>query len=171
VFRLNIGMKKKPRIDKFRLTNKRTGKLASASTWLKDLAACAVLKGDNHGIPTLLPLSDAAKLLIHNELKKFTPHEETSPKPGIESSHSQIRALACLAMPEIADFYLKNAVGDHSSTQINEKGFRHWIIGELANPPSSLNKFLRTHPRFSVLVELNRKDNWWLDRQKRRVNP
>lgn len=171
VLRLNIGMKAKPKYGKYRLTNKRTGKLASSSTWLKDYAACAVIKLENQGIPTLLPQREAHKLLLNNELKPFKRHEKASPKSGTESSHAQLRSLACLAMPEIADFYFKDIVGDREPANFNDKGFRNWIMDELANPLSSLNRFLRTHPKFSVLAELDRKDNWWLDRQKRRVNP
>jgi len=46
----------------FRLVNRRTGRLASSTTWLIDLAAVAVALGDDSGIATLLPRAKAEKL-------------------------------------------------------------------------------------------------------------
>lgn len=168
--RLNIGMASKTQYGKDRLVNKRTGKLASSSTWLVDLAACAVVGGDNSGLPDLLPQQDAKKLMLHNELKKFNHHKSGKAISGDESSHAELRVLACKAIPTIAVFYIHNVVGNRQPAQVNEKGFRVWLMGELSVPSSDLNGFLRKHLQFSALAELKRKDNWWLDRQKQRVN-
>ena len=171
VLRLNNGMATKPQYGEDRLVNKRTGKLASSSTWLLDLAACAVVGGDIKGIPALLPQSEAQKLLVHNELKKFNRHKSVKADSGQESSHADLRVLACKALPTIAVFYIENVVGNRLPSQVNKKGFRGWLLGQLAIPSSALNTFLKNHPEFSALAELKRADNWWLDRQKQRVNP
>jgi len=171
VLRLNVGMKAKPQYGQVRLVNKRTGKLASSSTWLLDLAACAVVGRDSKGIPALLPQSKAKKLLVHNELKKFNRHKSIEADSGQESSHAELRVLAYKALPTIAVFYIQNAVGNRLPSQVNKKGFRGWLISQLAIPNSELNNFLNNHPEFSALAELKRADNWWLDLQKQRVNP
>ena len=171
VLRLNNGMAPKPQYGEDRLVNKRTGKLASSSTWLLDLAACAVVGGDYKGIPALLPQNKAKKLLIHNELKKFKRHKSIEADSGQESSHAALRVLACKALPTIAVFYIQNAVGNRLPSQVNKKGFRGWLMSQLAIPDSALNIFLKNHTEFSALAELKRADNWWLDLQKQRVNP
>lgn len=168
--RLNTGMTTKPQYGKERLVNKRTGKLASSSTWLLDLAACAVVGGDKLGLPSLLPQQEAEKLLVHNKLQKFKRHKTATAALGNESSHAEIRTLAKKALPTIATFYIQNVVGNRLPTQVNKKGFRAWIVAELANQQSPLNIFLKNHSEFSALAELKRADNWWLDRQKQRVN-
>ena len=54
-----------------RLANKKTGKLASNTNWLIDLAAIALMQGHTTGIGSLLPLKNAEKLLAHNKLVPF----------------------------------------------------------------------------------------------------
>ena len=67
-----------------RLVNKKTGKLASSSTWLIDLAACAVHLGDTQGLAGLLPQEKAQKLLNSNVLKPFKRHKNRLPVKGLE---------------------------------------------------------------------------------------
>jgi hypothetical protein len=146
---------------KSRLVNKKTGKLASQTNWLLDLAAVAVTQRDVAGIPTLLPQDKAVKLLTHNKLKNFKRHKSSRPPEGRESSHSDLRRLARSALPELAVFYLEKVAHSREATHINRKGFRAWLITELAKPNGILNKHLRCSDRLGQLAELQRGDDWW----------
>lgn len=150
----------------YRLVNKRTGKLASGTSWLLDLAACAVVDGDHSGITSLLPQREAEKLLLYNELKPFKKHNKTKPPEGAQTSHSELRDLARRAYPHIAFFYITQVVGERDPRYVNKKGFRAWIMDSLANPRSDLNKYLAQHLEFSALVGLLRGDDWWRKVQK-----
>ncbi len=144
-----------------RLVNKKTGRLASKTNWLLDLAAVAVTQRDLVGLPSLLPQEKAAQLLTLNKLKNIKRHKPTQPLKGAESSHSDLRRLARSALPELVVFYLENFAHSRKESQINRKGFRSWLREELAKPNGILNKHLRCSDQLSQLAELKRGDDWW----------
>jgi hypothetical protein len=146
---------------RLRLVNKKTGKLASSTNWLVDLAAEAKVLGDSSGISALLPHKKASKLLARNELKPFKIHKENPTTPGEETSHKDLRVLVKLAYPELALFYIQNVVQSHKPNQVNRKGFRAWLITELNTINGGLNRHLMSIPAFRPLIELNRSDDWW----------
>jgi len=147
-----------------RLVNKKTGKLASSSDWLIDLAASAVYLGDSQGLASLLPQKKARKLMNLNVLKSFNRHKERRPVQGFETSNSELRDLACRALPYFAAFYTEKVIPDKAPERVNRKGFRAWLIAALSDPDSSLNKNLSNHNELSALAQLKRSDDWWQDR-------
>lgn len=146
---------------KHRLTSKRSGKLSSSSTWLLDLAASTVVENLSGGVISLLPQEQAAKLLVHNELKPFKQHARGQKDPGDESSPKELRLLAEAAATYLKVFYITQVCADKDPSRVNLKGFRSWLMESLEQPGSPLNKDLGKHPKYSALQELIRKDNWW----------
>lgn len=144
-----------------RLVNKKTSKLASKTNWLLDLAATAVTNGDSRGLASLLPQEKAAKFLKYNKLKNFKRHNSKNSSIDIPSSHRDLRSLAQSALPELAVFYLEKVAYDRKVTDINHKGFRAWLMTELATPDGILNKHLLSSSRLRPLAELKRGDDWW----------
>jgi hypothetical protein len=143
------------------LTNKRIGKLYSSSTRLLDAAASAVVNNDNAGIPALLPQKQAAKLLVHNELKPFKRHKVGHPIPGGEITRKELRLLAKAAAIELKLFYIIEVCADKDQARVNLKGFRAWLMDNLAQLDSPLNRWLTRHPEYSALASLIRHDGWW----------
>jgi hypothetical protein len=157
---------KAPQYDgTYRLVNKKSGKLASSSNWLIDLAAYAVDLSDYGGISALLPQEKAMKLLASNLLKPFKRHKPESSIAGLESTSRDIREVARNAGPYIAYFFITKIIKNKDPETVNHKGFRAWLMDALAEPKSSLNQYLKT-TQFSALVELKRSDDWWIDRLK-----
>jgi hypothetical protein len=146
---------------RLRLVNKKTGKLASSTNWLVDLAAEAKVLGDSSGISALLPQKKAAKLLVRNELKPLKTHQEKSVAPGYETSHKDLRILAKSAYCEVFHIYAEEVVLDRTAVEVNSKGFRAWLIQELSNPKGKLNRHLKSSKEFHPLIELDRSDDWW----------
>ena len=145
----------------FRLVNKKTGKLASRTNWLLDLAAVAKSRGDSSGLPALLPQYKAGKFLRHNDLKPFKRQQKQDVAAGKETTHKSIRDLARSAYPELALYYIQNVVHSHKPSQVNRKGFRAWLIEELNTPNGGLNQHLLSIEEFRPLIELERSDDWW----------
>lgn len=143
------------------MVNKKTGKLASSTNWLVDLAAQAKEVGDSSGISALLPQKKAEKLLVRNELKAFNTHKETSVSLGDETSHKDLRVLARAALCEFFRFYIERVVSGHKASMVNSKGFRAWLMQELSKPEGDLNQHLKSIPEFHPLIELDRSDDWW----------
>ncbi len=150
----------------FRLVNKKTDRLASSSTWLVDLAACAVSLGHSTGIASLLPLARAKRLLVNNTLKPFKRQKGIKARKVAATSHGDLRALAEAAIPAIAVFYGEKIVATKAITAVNRKGFAHWLVHELRNPDSQLNRYILTLPELAGLAETQRAYRWWLDRLK-----
>ena len=146
---------------RLRLVNKKTGKLASSTDWLIDLAAEAKVLGDSSGISALLPQKKAAKFLVRNELRPFKIQKEKTVPLGDETSHKDLRVLLKLAYPELALFYIQNIVQSHKRNQVNRKGFRAWLMQELSKPKGALNQHLKSIQEFHPLIELERSDDWW----------
>lgn len=146
---------------RLRLVNKKTGKLASSTDWLTDLAAEAKVFGDSSGISALLPQKKAAKLLGRNELKLFKIHKGKTVPLGDATSHKDLRLLVKLAYPKLALFYIQNVVQSHKQSQVNQKGFRAWLMQELSKPEGELNQHLKSIQEFHPLIELERSDDWW----------
>ena len=147
-----------------RLANKKTGKLASSSDWLIDLAARAVQLGDSKGLTALLPQEKAKSLMKFNVLKSFNRHKKRLPVQGFETSNRELRDLASRALPYFAAFYTVMVIKDKAPERVNRKGFRSWLIAALSDPDSSLNKNLSKHNELSALAQLKRSDDWWQDR-------
>lgn len=147
-----------------RLVNKKTGKLASSSDWLIDLAASAVYLGDTQGLAALLPQEKAKKLMLSNVLNPFNRHKKRLPAKGFETSNRELRDLAVRALPYFAAFYTVKVIPNKAPEKVNRKGFRAWLIAALSDPESSLNKNLSKHKEFSAIAQLKRSDDWWQDR-------
>lgn len=147
-----------------RLVNKKTGKLASSSDWLIDLAASAVSLGDSQGLAALLPQEKAKKFMTSNVLKPFNRHKKRLPVQGFETSNRELRDLASRALPYFAAFYTEMVIPGKAPERVNRKGFRAWLIAALSEPDSTLNKNLSKHNEFSALAQLKRSDDWWQDR-------
>jgi hypothetical protein len=147
-----------------RLVNKKTGKLASSSDWLIDLAASAVSLGDSQGLAALLPQEKARKLMNLNVIKPFNRHKKRLPVQGFEASNRELRDLANRALPYFAAFYTVMVIPGKASEKVNRKGFRAWLIAALSDPENSLNKDLSKHKEVSALAQLKRSDDWWQDR-------
>ncbi len=145
----------------FRLVNKKTGKLASSTNWLLDLAAVAKSRGDCSGLPALLPQDKASKFLRQNDLKPFKRQQEKNVAVGKETTHKSIRDLARSAYPELALYYIQNVVHSHKPSQVNRKGFRAWLIKELNTANGGLNQHLLSIEEFRPLIELDRSNDWW----------
>jgi hypothetical protein len=146
---------------KLRLVNKKTGKLASSTNWLIDLAAQAKELGYSSGISALLPQKKAEKFLVRNELKAFNIHKEKTVSLGNETSHKDLRVLARAALCEFFRFYTERVVPGHKASMVNSKGFRAWLMQELSKPKGELNQHLRSIQEFHPLIELKRSDDWW----------
>jgi hypothetical protein len=144
-----------------RLVNKKTGKLASSTDWLIDLAAEANVMGDSSGISALLPQKKAAKLLVRNELKPFKIHKEKTVLQGDETSHKDFRRLARAAFFEFYRYYIEMVVPGKKADNLNSKGFRAWLMQELSKPKGGLNQHLESIQEFHPLIELKRSDDWW----------
>jgi hypothetical protein len=149
-----------------RLVNKKTGKLASSTNWLIDLAARSLAQGTTGGIASLLPLTKAAKLMLHNHLQPMRRQKSHQGVNRTATSHSEVRNLAQKAMPAIAAYYTVRVIPNRNSSSVNKKGFVAWIVREMGNPYSGLNKHLSKSPDFAGLVETKRGDRWWLDQIK-----
>ena len=154
----------------FSLVNKLTGRRASSTFWLLDLAAVAVIRDEQAGLPSLLPQSHAKKLLKKNRLKSFKRHNTHNARGGFHYSHSEFRELAEKALPYLMLFYIINVVPLRKPSQINQKGFRFWLVKALNDPNSPLNNHLRYHPEYDALKGLNRSEDWWRKRQKTTKN-
>jgi hypothetical protein len=149
----------------YRLANKKTGRLASNTNWLLDLAAMASIQSHTTGIGSLLPIREANKLLVHNKLEAFRK-QNLEPSEEHASSHDDLRRLAQRALPAIAAFYSQRVIPEKKSTSVNRKGFVAWIVQELANRQSGLNLYLLESEDFKALAETQRKERWWLDQLK-----
>jgi hypothetical protein len=147
-----------------RLTNIKTGKLASSSTPILDLAAVAVILGHSTGIAGALPLAKAKRLLCKNTLKNFTKHQKAKAQKISVSSHADLRAVAEAGIPTIVVFYIKYVVGSRDQKRVNRKGFAHWLAREIAFPSSKLNLFIISRQELIGLAEIRRSERWWLDR-------
>ena len=150
------------------LVNKITGKKTSSGNWLLDLTAEAIETGHTKGLPSLLPLGKARRLMHHNTLKQFKRHLQATKPVGNATSHSELKNLAQEAFPALAVFYGEQVVANVAPEHINKKGFRAWIARELDDPGSKLNQYLKNHPVFEPLSELRRSDDWWRAQLKNR---
>jgi hypothetical protein len=149
-----------------RLVNRKTGKLASGTTWLLDLAACSVALGHTKGLPSLLPQQKAAKLLQYNELRPFKAQKKQKQGSKAATSPSELRTLARQALPVIAAYYTVRVIPHKKPSEVNRKGFAAWIVREMGVPGSGLNLHLSQSDDFPGLVETVRGERWWLDQLK-----
>lgn len=159
-------MAKKINYGTHRLVNKKTGKLASSTNWLLDLAACAVAKRHKLGLPSLLPQAKAKKLLKSNALKSFKKHASKQKLKTIATTAAEYRIHAEAALPAIAVFYSQKVFPGHSPEYYGRGKFVSWIVSEMANPNSKLSRHVIGRPDLHEIHELQRGERWWLDRIK-----
>jgi hypothetical protein len=145
-----------------RLANKKTGKLASNTNWLIDLAAITLVQGHATGIGSLLPIKKAGKLLAHNKLEPFR-RQDLQLSEEDASSHVDLRTLAQKALPAIAAYYLHRVIPGKKPANVNRKALVAWIAQEMSNHKSSLNLYLLKSHDFKALAETRRSERWWLD--------
>ena len=145
----------------YRLVNKKTGKLASSTNWLLDLAAVAKSRGDSTGLPALLPQKKADKFLRHNDLERFKRQQKKNVAAGQETTQKDLRELARSAYPVLVIYYIEKVIHSHNPNQVNRKGFRAWLIKELNTINGGLNRHLMSIEALLPLVELKRSDDWW----------
>lgn len=145
----------------YRLVSKKTGKLASSTSWLLDLAAVAKSRGDSSGLAALLPQEKAAKFLRFNDLKQFKKQQKKDVLVGQETTQKDLRDLVRSAYPALVLYYIENVIHSHNPIQVNRKGFRAWLIKELNTINGGLNRHLMSIEAFLPLVELKRSDDWW----------
>lgn len=163
-----LAMSNKVQYGTRSLVNKITGKKTSSANWLLDLAAEAIDTGDTEGLPSLLPLGKARKLMDHNTLRSFKRHRQVAKPVGNATSHAELKKLAQKAFPTLARFYLEQVVPNADPKHINMKGFRAWVACEMDDPESELNQYLKSHPAFEPITELRRSDDWWRAQIKNR---
>lgn len=142
----------------FRLVNRRTGRLASSTTWLIDLAAVAVALGDNSGIASLLPRVRAKKLIRFNTLKAFYSQQKTD-AGSVPTAPAHFRALTLQALPLIAATYLEQK-RISSPKHVTRKRFISWILAEINTTKSGLCIELKRRG-YLQLVGMNYSRGWW----------
>jgi hypothetical protein len=150
----------------YRLTNKKTGRRASNASWLLDLAAQAYERGDGQGIAALLPQAKAAELLKYNELRLVKPHKKKLKRDTYPTSHAELRQLAQRAIPAIAVYYLWHEFGLESQRSLFKKDFAKWIVTQIGDPASPLNRWLKKWPEIAAIAETNKAVTWWLEQIK-----
>jgi len=138
--------------------NRRTGRLASSTNWLIDLAAVAVILGDNSGIAALLPRAKAEKLMRFNVLKAFSRHQKTT-AGFLPTTPAHFRELASEALPLIAATFLSQEQ-IFSSKQVTGKRLISWILAEMHNSNSDLCIQLKQNG-YPQLVCMSFGRLWW----------
>lgn len=142
----------------FRLVNKRTGRVSSATNSLLDLAAVALELGHGSGIASLLPIDKARKLLRHNKLRKFRRQNRREFDPFV-TTDAQYREKLQEAFPLIKACFVLATRGP-SYKQITRKQFISWLMTEIQSERSPLCKALKTHGH-SELIGGNFGRDWW----------
>ena len=108
------------------LLNKKTGKVSSSHHWLLALAANAYLEKNIRGIPSLLPISKAHKLLKYN----FLGFKEKRPGQN-ETIRNLARQEAKLILPQLEILFRYNL---KSYQKFLKKNFCLWIKKEINKP-------------------------------------
>jgi hypothetical protein len=135
------------------LVNKKTGKVASTSTWLNLLAANFYASGRRHGIAGLL-FAKGHAVLQHNEI-------EVKPKRSPASGHvnANVRSQAKELIPALAVLW-SDTLPIHRSPL--RKDFAKWVAKEMDTPRSKA-VLLAKNMGFDELLDAERSSRWWLD--------
>lgn len=148
-------------------------KVASSSDGIIDVAA-AVHVGlvNDDGLPGLLYRAKekrVVKLLLNNFVGRVNPKTNTISSEQAISEHATSAArfeLRRAFAKEIGALYFKQVLGKVKSGRDLERAFKpkavvNWLISEIENPKSELNKVLKIN--YFHLAELKRCRRWWND--------
>ena len=154
------GLEYKPRGGQhWVLVNKKTGKVASSNKWLLSLAAVAVLNGESAGLPSLLPLKKAKRLLLSNSLVLKKSREAIS-KPV----RGQLRAQAKLMIPALAVQFEQQLRSNKSPRRIE---FCKWITNALYDCKSKPFKIAAAR-RYDELLATPHTWRWWMNQLEKK---
>lgn len=140
------------------LINKKTGKVSSSHHWLLALAANAYLEKNIRGIPSLLPISKAHKLLKYN----FLGCKEKRPGQN-ETIRNLARQEAKLILPQLEILFRYNL---KSHQKFLKKNFCLWIKKEINKPCTVVHKFAQDSNMLSIM-EGHHSLRWWMDQLKK----
>ena len=140
------------------LINKKTGKVSSSHHWLLALAANAYLEKNTRGIPSLLPISKAHKLLKYN----FLGFKEKRPGQN-ETIRNLARQEAKLILPQLEILFRYNL---KSHQKFLKKNFCLWIKKEINKPCTVVHKFAQDSNMLSIM-EGHHSLRWWMDQLKK----
>ena len=140
------------------LLNKKTGKVSSSHHWLLALAANAYLEKNIRGIPSLLPISKAHKLLKYN----FLGFKEKRPGQN-ETIRNLARQEAKLILPQLEILFRYNL---KSHQKFLKKNFCLWIKKEINKPFTVVHQFAQDGNMLSI-VEGHHSVRWWMDQLKK----
>ena len=140
------------------LINKKTGKVSSSHHWLLALAANAYLEKNIRGIPSLLPISKAHKLLKYN----FLGFKEKRPGQN-ETIRNLARQEAKLILPQLEILFRYNL---KSHQKFLKKNFCLWIKKEINKPCTVVHKFAQDSNMLSIM-EGHHSLRWWMDQLKK----
>ena len=140
------------------LLNKKTGKVSSSHHWLLALAANAYLEKNTRGIPSLLPISKAHKLLKYN----FLGFKEKRPGQN-ETIRNLARQEAKLILPQLEILFRYNL---KSHQKFLKKNFCLWIKKEINKPFTVVHQFAQDGNMLSI-VESHHSVRWWMDQLKK----
>ncbi len=148
-------------------------KVASSSDGIIDVAA-AVHVGliPDDGLPGLLYRTKkkrVVKLLLNNFVGHVTPKANTIGSEQANSEHATSAArfeLSRALTKDIGPLYFNQVRGKVRSARDLERAFKpkvvvNWLIAEIKNPQSELNKILKRE--YLYLAELKRARRWWSD--------
>ncbi len=140
------------------LINKKTGKVSSSHHWLLALAANAYLEKNTRGIPSLLPISKAHKLLKYN----FLGFKEKRPGQN-ETIRNLARQEAKLILPQLEILFRYNL---KSYQKFLKKNFCLWIKKEINKPFTVAHQFAQDG-NMLLIVEGHHSVRWWMDQLKK----
>ncbi len=148
-------------------------KVASSSDGIIDVAA-AVHVGliPNDGLPGLLyhtKKKRVVNLLLNNFVGSVTPKANTIGSEQANSEHATSAArfeLSRALAKDIGPLYFNQVRGKVKSARDLVRAFKpktvvNWLIAEIENPQSELNKILKR--KYLHLAELKRGRRWWSD--------
>jgi hypothetical protein len=148
-------------------------KVASASKRIIDIAA-AVHVGliADVGLPSLLYRTNkkrVGKLLLNNFVGRVTPKANTIGYEQANSEHATSAArfeLSRALTKDIGPLYFNQIRGNVKSVRDLVSAFKpkavvNWLIAEIENPQSELNKIVKR--KYPYLAELKRSRRWWSD--------
>ena len=145
------------------LLNKKTGKVASSNSWLLALAAHARCIGETGGVADLLPLGQAQKLLVSNELSIKMAR---GTKNGRLTDNISDQAVALL--PQLAVLFVEQSPIHKTITREN---FCVWVTKQLADETSfAYRNALHSGCEnliYNTTGDKPRSARWWLDQIKK----
>ena len=145
------------------LLNKKTGKVASSNSWLLALAAHARCIGETGGVAGLLPLGQAQKLLVSNELSIKMAR---GTKNGRLTDNISDQAVALL--PQLAVLFEEQHPIHRTITR---KSFCVWVTKRLADGTSFASRNALDRGCEDLIENTTgdkpRSARWWQDQIKK----